>query len=104
MIVKGEEVGIYWNNKSDLPDKIQVRAGWSDKHVQWSTLGSYLVTIHFKGVALWGGPSWEKVARFVHPGVGMVDFSPNEKFLVTWSAEPFKSVDGQLHVSVFGER
>ncbi len=25
-IVKGEEVGIYWNNKSELPDKVQVRA------------------------------------------------------------------------------
>lgn len=24
-IVKGEEVGIYWNNKSELPDKVQVR-------------------------------------------------------------------------------
>ena len=25
-IVKGEEVGIYWNNKSELPDKVQLRA------------------------------------------------------------------------------
>ncbi len=25
-VVKGEEVGIYWNNKSELPDKVQLRA------------------------------------------------------------------------------
>jgi translation initiation factor 3 subunit B len=100
-IVKGEEVGIYWNNKAELPDKVQVRANWSDRHVMWSNQGSYFVTTHFKGVALWGGPSWEKIMRFIHPNVNLVDFSPNEKFLVTWSHEPFQSLEGHMHVSYF---
>lgn len=25
-LVKGDEVGIYWNNKADLPDKVQERS------------------------------------------------------------------------------
>lgn len=57
------------------------------------------MTIHYKGVAIWGGPSWEKIARFVHPNVSMVDFSPSEKYLVTWSNEPFESQEGAMHVS-----
>jgi translation initiation factor 3 subunit B len=41
-----------------------------------------------QGIALWGGPSWSKIVRFVHPGVKLIDFSPNERYLVTWSNEP----------------
>lgn len=56
--------------------------------MQWSPLGSYLATFHAQGIALWGGPSWSKIVRFVHPGVKLIDFSPNERYLVTWSNEP----------------
>lgn len=45
-------------------------------------------TFHTQGIALWGGPSWNKIVRFVHPGVKLIDFSPNERYLVTWSNEP----------------
>ncbi len=51
-------------------------------------MGTYLATFHRQGIALWGGPSWNKIIRFVHPGVKLIDFSPNERFLVTWSNEP----------------
>jgi translation initiation factor 3 subunit B len=37
---------------------------------------------------LWGGPSWKRIIRFVHPDVKLIDFSPNERFLVTWSCQP----------------
>lgn len=61
---------------------------WTETYVQWSPLGTYLATFHRQGIALWGGPSWNKIIRFVHPGVKLIDFSPNERFLVTWSNEP----------------
>jgi translation initiation factor 3 subunit B len=51
----------------------------------WSPLGTYLVTFHQLGIILWGGPSWKKLHRFQHPGVKLVDFSPNERYIVTFS-------------------
>lgn len=30
----------------------------------------------------------EKIVRFPHPNVKLIDFSPNERYLVTWSNEP----------------
>jgi translation initiation factor 3 subunit B len=36
---------------------------------------------------LWGGPNFNKLARFRHPGVKLIDFSPCEKYLVTASPQ-----------------
>jgi uncharacterized protein with WD repeat len=33
----------------------------------------------------------------------MVDFSPNEKYLVTWSKESFMSTEGTMHVSFIND-
>ena len=41
-----------------------------------------------QGVQLWGGPSWTRQKRFPHPFVNLVDFSPCEKYLTTWSNKP----------------
>ncbi|CAG8830875.1 33355_t:CDS:10, partial [Gigaspora margarita] len=46
-----------------------VEKNWTETYVQWSPLGTYLATFHHQGIALW-------------------DFSPNGKYLVTWSNEP----------------
>lgn len=43
--------------------------------------------MHNEGVAVWGGSNWTKVARFPHPGVKLIDFSPCEKYLVTASPQ-----------------
>ena len=36
---------------------------------------------------LWGGPSWKRLLKINHGGVKLIDFSPCENFLVTWSPE-----------------
>ena len=46
---------------------------------------SYLATFHSKGIALWGGEDFRKVSKFSHTGVQFIDFSPSEKYLVTFS-------------------
>lgn len=43
-----------------------------------------LATIHRQGVKLWGGPSFQLVQRCAHPMIKRVDFSPDEKYLVTF--------------------
>lgn len=84
----GEDVGIHWNRKQEKPELVHKRHNWTETYVQWSPLGSYLATFHAQGIALWGGPSWNKIVRFVHPNVRLIDFSPNERYLVTCSIEP----------------
>ncbi|RIB07830.1 eukaryotic translation initiation factor eIF2A-domain-containing protein [Gigaspora rosea] len=88
VLYRGDDVSIFWNQKTEPPEEVHKRINWTETYVQWSPLGTYLATFHRQGIALWGGPSWNKIIRFVHSGVKLIDFSPNEKYLVTWSNEP----------------
>lgn len=85
---RGDTVGVFWNNDKDTPENIVDRQFWTETFVQWSPLGTFLVSVHAQGVQLWGGPSWSRQRRFGHPFVNMVAFSPNENYLVTWSNRP----------------
>jgi uncharacterized protein with WD repeat len=68
--------------------------GWTDLYTSWSPTGTYLATLHRQGLRLWGGTSWEAQQRFAHPLVKLIDFSPGEKYLVTWSHDPIVVPDG----------
>lgn len=46
-----------------------------------------MTTFHKQGIQLWGGPNFTKQMRFMHPNARLVDFSPNEKYLVTFSPQ-----------------
>src|SRR5690554_583185 len=88
VVYRHNEVQVLWNMQKEQPQIAHNKSHWTETYVQWSPLGSYLTTFHAQGVALWGGESWKKIIRFVHPGVKLIDYSPNERFLVTWSNEP----------------
>ena len=90
VLYRGDGVGVYWNKKRDNPEQIIDRQHWTEKFVQWSPLGTYLATIHIRGMQLWGGHSWSRQTRFPHPYVDLVDFSPNENYLCTWSFRPIE--------------
>lgn len=90
VICRGDDVEIAWHNKSSAPQVAHTRQRWTETYVQWSPLGTFLTTFHRQGIALWGGQNWERFMRFPHPGARLVDFSPNEKYLVTWSHEPIQ--------------
>ena len=62
--------------------------------MSWSPMGTMLATLHRQGVRLWGGTSWSPVQKFAHPLVTLIDFSPNERYLVTWSSEPIVIPEG----------
>lgn len=57
-------------------------------------MGTTLATLHRQGVRLWGGTSWSPVQKFAHPLVTLIDFSPNERYLATWSSEPIVIPEG----------
>lgn len=84
----GPELSVSWNEPSQPAEKIISRTNWAETQVQWSPLGSYMCTFHKAGLVLWGGPSWNKLMRFVHPGIKIADFSPSERYLVSWSDVP----------------
>lgn len=89
-ICRADEVQIGWHNRSSNPEIVHTRTRWTESYVQWSPLGTYLTTFHLQGIALWGGSAWERIMRYPHPGVRLVDFSPDEKYMVTWSPEPIQ--------------
>lgn len=47
--------------------------------------GTYIATFHRRGIALWGGEEFTQIVKFSHEGVSVIDFSPCEKYLVTFS-------------------
>jgi len=75
---------VHWCRKNDSVSSYS-KSKWTDTYVAWSPKGSYLATFHRQGIALWGGKKWKGLQRFAHPQVKLIDFSPSETYLVTWS-------------------
>lgn len=94
-LYRGDKVGVYWNMKKDPPENVVDRPHWTQLFVQWSPHGTYLASIHPQGLQLWGGPSFSKQKQFPHPFVQLVEFSPGESYLTTWSARPVQVEEGQ---------
>ncbi|KAI3719303.1 hypothetical protein L6452_20199 [Arctium lappa] len=60
---------------------------WTESFVQWSPLGTYLATVHRQGAAVWGGTStFNRLMCYAYAQVKLIDFSPGEKYLVTYSS------------------
>uniref|UniRef100_A0A8C0GSS0 Eukaryotic translation initiation factor 3 subunit B n=1 Tax=Chelonoidis abingdonii TaxID=106734 RepID=A0A8C0GSS0_CHEAB len=80
----GDRTCIYWNDAKE-PVAIEERPRWTETYVRWSPKGTYLATFHQRGIALWGGEKFKQIQRFSHQGVQLIDFSPCERYLVTFS-------------------
>ncbi|KAH3756057.1 eukaryotic translation initiation factor 3B [Pelomyxa schiedti] len=94
LIQYADETEILWNDPKtpEKPPSVYRKPHWTESYVKWSPLGTYVATLHQQGVQLWGGESWEKLGRFAHADVKVIDFSPNEKYLLTvTSKEPTAS-------------
>jgi translation initiation factor 3 subunit B len=62
LVYEGERstVAILSNTKPE-PLELQCRQRWTETYVRWSPLGTYMVTFHGRGIALWGGQDFTKV-------------------------------------------
>jgi len=100
VMYRGDNVGVYWNERDGQPEPIVDRAHWTETFVRWSPKGTYLTSMHSQGVQLWGGQNWSRQKRFMHPGVNLVDFSPDEKYLTTWSHAPMQVDEGNPVLSI----
>lgn len=89
LINYNQSVGIYWYRKNlENEAVIEPREQWTSTYMKWSPKGKYLFSMFPQGVQSWGGEGFQRINRHLHPGVRLIDFSPNEKFLVTLSPEP----------------
>jgi translation initiation factor 3 subunit B len=52
-----QDTTVYWCTKHE-PETIVTRPNWTESYFLWSPRGSYLGTIHVRGVQLWG-MCWE---------------------------------------------
>ncbi|KAK7081817.1 translation initiation factor eIF-3b like protein [Halocaridina rubra] len=93
----GTTTAIYLNSVPEAQE-IENRERWTDTYVRWSPRGTYLATFHAKGIAFWGGEGFRQVQKFSHPGVQFFDFSPCEKYIVTFS--PHVDQRAEEHQSV----
>ncbi|KAH9003280.1 translation initiation factor eIF-3b [Lactarius hatsudake] len=87
---RGDEVSIRWHGRPSqcevaFEDNQNLR---TELYVSWPPLGTYIAALYRQGIRLYGGPSFQFQARFFHPFVQLIDFSPCEQYLVTWSHEP----------------
>ncbi|KAK4546092.1 Translation initiation factor 3 subunit b [Oleoguttula mirabilis] len=100
VMYRGDNVGVYWNEKDDQPEQVVDRMNWTESFVQWSPKGTYLTSMHTQGVQLWGGQNWSRQKRFMHPGVNLVDYSPDERYVTTWSHRPMQVEEGNPILSL----
>ncbi|XP_055817657.1 eukaryotic translation initiation factor 3 subunit B [Solanum dulcamara] len=82
------ETEVLWNDARQLkPELVYKRSYWTESFVQWSPMGTYLATVHRQGAAIWGGATtFNRLMRYAHPQVKLIDFSPGERYLVTYSS------------------
>lgn len=95
---------VAWNDhKQAKADQVFAREFWTESFVQWSSHGYFLATMHRQGAALWGWPGgrhtpFQRVTRFSHPGVRLIDFSPNEGYIITYSSHDVDKPSGSPKV------
>ncbi|XAR54069.1 hypothetical protein NMG60_11029069 [Bertholletia excelsa] len=108
VIRSGSDTEVLWNDARHLkPEPVYKRSFWTERFVQWSPLGTYLATVHRQGAAVWGGAgTFNKLMRYAHPQVELIDFSPGERFLVTYSShEPSNPNDShRVILNIFDVR
>mgnify|MGYP000120054897 CR=1 FL=1 len=84
-----DKTKVLWNDQiSGVPELVSAGPEdrvWTDRFVKWSSQGTYLATLHSRGVVIWGGPGFEEMMRFSHNGVSNLEFSPCERYLLTYS-------------------
>jgi translation initiation factor 3 subunit B len=99
-VLRHDDLQVSWFNRNGSLIMAYDRAkpkGWTETYTQWSPLGTYLASMHGPGVALWGGASFDRINRFAHPGANLIDFSPNERYLISWSPKPLEFPPGKLN-------
>ncbi|KAK8522409.1 hypothetical protein V6N13_115379 [Hibiscus sabdariffa] len=114
VIRAGTDTEVLWNDarqsKTELVYKRTISMSVSFDQVldrKFCAVVSLLATVHRQGAAVWGGATtFNRLMRYAHPQVKLIDFSPGEKFLVTYSShEPSNPRDAnRVVINIFDVR
>lgn len=85
VISGGGEKIVILQNSSTGATLVKKRENWTETYLMWSPKGTYLATFHRQGIALWGGEEFVRLHRFNHTNVQLIDFSPCERYVVTYA-------------------
>lgn len=97
-----ETVGVFWNKKKNDPEPaIEPRKGFTSTYAKFSPKGSFLFSIHPQGIQSWGGAGFQSVKKFIHNQVRLIDFSPNERYMVSLSPVPISLPDSPQEQAIF---
>ena len=96
----GEEVTVMSNTQPDAVE-VESRKRWTETYVKWSPLGTYLATFHIRGIALWGGEDFHQITKFSHQDVEFAEFSPCEKYIVTFSPKTANNTDDPTSIIIW---
>ncbi|TYJ52427.1 eukaryotic translation initiation factor 3 subunit B [Cryptococcus floricola] len=109
---QNNDVSVLWNGRNGIAESVKGQDGkpvknskWGELYLQWSPLGTHLASLHRVGVALWSGPKLDgiigvNVLRFTHPNVRLIQFSPCENYLVTWSEDPLPNYENHTNAAL----
>lgn len=64
----------------------------------WSKNGAYLAAFYPEGIQLFGGKDLEKLNFYEHHGVKNVEFSPDEKYILTFNGTVLEAPDTEVCV------
>uniref|UniRef100_A0A914HAV1 Eukaryotic translation initiation factor 3 subunit B n=1 Tax=Globodera rostochiensis TaxID=31243 RepID=A0A914HAV1_GLORO len=100
---------MFWNARTGEPIVVEnaCRDNWSNDLFKWSTHGTYLATMNNDkrnqrlGAVIWGGEKFDKFQRFSHEGVNYMEFSPNEKYIVTYACDQNSNRDNENCLRIF---
>lgn len=77
---------VQWNDPAGRqPDLIPAHIT-TERYVAWSGSGVYLASMNAYGVVLWAGTTFQEVKRFPHSQVSHIEFSPCDRYLLTFSS------------------
>jgi translation initiation factor 3 subunit B len=65
---------------------------------EWSKSGSYLVIYQEDGFSIYGGNTFDLVARFDHKGVKNVEFSPDEKYVLSFNGTVLEAPNSENYI------
>jgi translation initiation factor 3 subunit B len=97
----GRDTEVFWANTALGEEPSKVYGGerekeggkvWCERHVLFSPQGTFLVTFHPQGIKLWGCDQFESKGRFLHQGVETMEFSPCERYIITYSSDGLENI------------
>lgn len=85
-----DETEVSWNDAPrQLAEEVYKRSFWTEApFIYWSPRGTFAATLHHQGIALWGGPQFQRISRLAHAGVQRLAFSPCERYVASFCDVP----------------